>query len=273
MQIKFCKRYYLSKLLNDVRVLVTRPAHQAENLCRLLEEQGGIPVRFPTLAIAALENKLAIKAGLAKWTSYQWLIFISVNAVTMHSYYSVDDKIKKLKSVRIAAIGQATAEALLLAGLPVDLVPEQGYNSEAVLAMPALQQMQGQRCLIVRGVGGREELAITLRSRGAVVDYLEVYQRIMPSSDSSAVNLLVAQNKLDVITVSSVTALQNLLIMLDEQYHQRLFLTPLVVISDRIRHIAADIGFKRIAVTNRPSDIAVLETVKTCVTGGLAWPN
>ena len=256
-----------------MRILVTRPAHQAENLCRLLEEQGGTPIRLPTLAIAALENTLAIQAGLAQWTSYQWLIFISANAVTMHSYYSVDDKIKKLKSVQIAAIGKATAEALLLAGLPVDLVPEQGYDSEAVLAMPAMQQMQGQRCLIIRGVGGRETLATTLRSRGAVVDYLEVYQRIMPSIDRSAVNLLLAKNELDVITITSVTALQNLLIMLDESYHQRLFLIPLVVISDRIRHIAADIGFKRIVVTNSPSDVAILKTVKMCVTGGLAWPN
>ena len=273
MQIKFCKRYCLSKLLNDVRVLVTRPAHQAENLCALLEEQGCMAIRFPTLAIAALENTQAIDAVLAQWTSYQWLIFISANAVTMHSYYSDDDKIKKINSVHIAAIGKATAEALLLAGLPVDLMPEHGYNSEAVLAMPAMQQMQGQRCLIVRGVGGREELATTLRSRGAVVDYLEVYQRIMPSSDSSQVNLLLAQNKLDVITITSVTALQNLLIMVDEQHHQRLFLAPLIVVSDRIRHIAADIGFKRIAVTNSPSDVAILETVKMCVTGGLAWPN
>ena len=273
MQIKFCKRYCLSKPLNNARVLVTRPAHQAENLCALLEEQGAVAIRFPTLAIAALENKQTIQVGLAQWTSYQWLIFISANAVTMHSYYSDDDKIKKLNSVHIAAIGKATAEALLLAGLPVDLVPEHGYDSEAVLAMPVMQQMQGQRCLIIRGVGGREELATTLRSRGAVVDYLEVYQRIMPSSDSSAVNVLLAQNKLDVITVTSVTALQNLLIMLDDHYHQRLFMIPLIVISDRIRHIAADMGFKRIAVTSSPSDKAILETVKMYVTGGLAWPN
>ena len=123
MQIKFCKRYCLNKSLNDVRVLVTRPAHQAKNLCELLEKQGGVAIRFPTLAIAALENTQAIQAGLAQWMTYQWLIFISVNAVTMHSYYSVDDKIKKNNSVRIAAIGKATAEALLLAGLSVDLLP------------------------------------------------------------------------------------------------------------------------------------------------------
>ena len=47
----------------------------------------------------------------------------------------------------------------------------------------------------------------------------------------------------------------------------------LVVVSKRIRQIAADMGFKRIAVTNGPSDVAILETVTMCVTGGIEWPN
>jgi uroporphyrinogen-III synthase len=191
----------------------------------------------------------------------------------MHSYYSDSVKIELFKSVRIAAIGKATAQALALAGLSVDLVPESGYNSEALLAMPQMQQMNGQSCLIVRGEGGREELATTLLSRGATVEYLDVYKRIIPALDSSQVSLLLAQEKLDVITATSGDALQNLLIMLEEKNHQQLFEVPLVVISNRIRQIAADMGFKRIAVTNSPSDAAILETVTLCVTGGIEWPN
>ena len=252
---------------------MTRPAHQAENLSRLIEAQGGVAVRFPTLAIAALPDTQAIQNRLAQLDTYQWLVFISANAVTMHSYYSDGDKIEKFKSVRIAAIGKATAQALALADLPVDLVPVGGYNSEALLAMPQMQLVQGLRCLIVRGEGGREELATTLRSRGATVDYLDVYRRIMPDSNGSQPGLLLAQDKLHVITATSGAALQNLVIMLDEKHHRRLFSTPLVVISDRIRQIAADQGFKRIAVTNSPSDAAILETVTMCVTGGIEWPN
>ena len=78
---------------------------------------------------------------------------------------------------------------------------------------------------------------------------------------------------MDVITVTSGEALQNLLIMLEEKNHQRLLKVSLVVVSDRIRQIAADIGFKRIAVTDSPSDVAILETVTMCVTGGIKWPN
>jgi len=46
-----------------------------------------------------------------------------------------------------------------------------------------------------------------------------------------------------------------------------LSLIPLVVVSDRIRYIAADMGFNRITVTDSPIDTAILETVITCVTG------
>jgi uroporphyrinogen-III synthase len=252
---------------------VTRPAHQAENLSRLIEEWGGVAFRFPTLAIVPLDNSCTIQNTLAHLDKYQWLVFISANAVTMHSYYSDGVKIEQFKSVRIAAIGKATALALAQAGLPVDLVPESGYNTEALLAMPQMQQMKGQSCLIIRGEGGREELATTLRSRGATVEYLDVYKRIIPALDSSQVSLLLAQDKLDVITATSGDALHNLLIMLEEKNHQQLFEVPLVVISNRIRQIAADMGFKRIAVTNSPSDAAILETVTLCVTGGIEWPN
>jgi uroporphyrinogen-III synthase len=263
----------LIKLLNGAHILVTRPSHQAENLSRLIDERGGVAVRFPTLAIVALDDSCTIQNTLAHLDRYQWLVFISANAVTMHGYYSDGAKIDRFKSVRIAAIGKATAQALALAGLPVDLVPESGYNSEALLAMPQMQLMKGQSCLIVRGEGGREELATTLRNRGANVEYLDVYKRIIPRVDSSQLSLLLVQDKLDVITVTSGEALQNLLIMLEEKYHQRLFEVPLVVVSNRIRQMAADMGFKRIAVASSPSDAAILETVTMCVTGGIEWPN
>ena len=252
---------------------MTRPAHQAENLSRLIAERGGSAIRFPTLAIAAMDDACPIKNTLAQLDRFQWLVFISANAVTMHSYYIDGGKMNRFKSTRIAAIGDATAQALELTGLPVDLAPESGYNSEALLAMPQLQHINGQNCLIVRGAGGREELATTLRSRGANVEYLDVYKRIIPGCDSSQVSLLLAQDKLDVITITSGEALQNLLMMLDKEYHQGLFAAPLVVISDRIRQIAAGLGFKRIAVTNSPSDAAILETVIMCVSGGIEWPN
>jgi len=251
--------------LNGACVLVTRPEHQAGNLSRLIEQRGGVAVRFPTLEIVSRDDD-RIKSTLANLDGFQWVVFISANAVNF-ALKANSGKIPRTKSVRFAAVGQATAQAMKMAGLPVDLVPEYGYNSEALLEMPQLQQVEGQNCLIVRGEGGREQLATTLRSRGAEVDYLEVYKRIIPRMDSSPVVELLAQHRLDVITVTSAEALQNLSLMLGEKNNKLLSLIPLVVVSDRIRCLAADMGFNRITVTDSPIDTAILETVITCVTG------
>lgn len=259
--------------LKKARILVTRPVHQSENLSRLIEGLGGVAVRFPTLAIVPVDDPAGIQNTLAQADKYQWLIFISANAVTMQDYYSDSDKIKKFKSVRIAAVGKATQQALISANWTVDLVPESGYNSEALLAMAALQDVKGQKILIVRGEGGLDELANTLRARGALVDYLDVYKRIIPPSDCTQVNALIERKELDVITITSGQALQNLITILDKKYHQLIIEIPLVVVSHRIRQIAAEIGFKRIALAQSPSDNAILETVTMCVTGGIVWPN
>lgn len=256
----------MREALKGAHVLVTRPEHQAENLSRLIEQQGGIAVRFPTLEIASGHDAGQIKSTLANLDRFQWVVFISANAVNF-ALKANSGKIERSESVRFAAVGQATAQAMKLAGLPVDLVPGKGYNSEALLAMPGLQQVEGQRFLIVRGEGGREQLATTLRSRGAEVGYLEVYKRIIPLIDSSPVAELLERHRLDVVTVTSAEALQNLSLMLDKKNNKLLSTIPLVVVSDRIRCIAADMGFNRIAVADSPIDTAILETVITCVTG------
>jgi uroporphyrinogen-III synthase len=253
-------------VLNGAHILVTRPEHQAENLSRLIEQQGGVAVRFPTLEIIPREDDGEIKATLANLDRFQWVVFISANAVNF-ALKANSGKIPGIKSARFAAVGQATAQAMKMAGLPVDLVPKDGYNSEALLAMPQLEQIKGQHCLIVRGEGGREQLAATLRGRGATVNYLEVYKRVIPKIDSSPVVNLLAQHCLDIVTVTSAEALQNLNLMLDEENKKLLSSIPLVVVSDRIKGIAAEMGFKRITVANSPVDTAILETVITCVTG------
>jgi uroporphyrinogen-III synthase len=246
--------------LNGIRVLVTRPAHQAENLCRLIEENGGIPVRLPTLEIVAQGDLLAIQKTLASLDCFHWLIFVSANAVNF-ALKANNGKIAIPKTLQLAAIGKATSKALAIAGLSVDLEPLQNFNSESLLALPELQTMQGQRVLIVRGEGGREELADTLRSRGADVHYLNVYKRIIPGTNNTAVISMLEQNGLDIITATSGEVLQNLLIMLGATYYQQLFSLPLVVVSDRIKQLAVDMGFKHIAVTANPSDEAILETI------------
>ena len=83
------------------------------------------------------------------------MIFVSTNAVD-YAYPLLPDQLPA--DVGIAAIGQATAQALDRVGLTPTLVPER-MDSEGLLALPGLQDIQGRRVLILRGNGGRELLA------------------------------------------------------------------------------------------------------------------
>jgi len=246
------------------RVLVTRPVQQAGNLCRLLTESGAVPIRFPTLEIVGVQPEPSILEAAAL---SDWLIFTSSNAVDF-AIRAFGGKMPSLNTqLRIAAVGQATAGALLQAGWRVDCVPASEFSSEGLLAEAPLQAVAGAHCTIVRGSGGREKLAEALSSRGAEVGYLEVYSRCRPDVDSTELADHLRSDLLQAITITSVEALQNLLEMLDEAGGGLLKGLPLVVVSDRIKKTAEQLGFKQIAVSGQPTDAAILEILTTLLNG------
>lgn len=252
--------------LNGAHVLVTRPRHQAADLCALIEQQHGVAVAFPTLEIIAADDPAAIRDALSDPGHFQWLVFISANAVNF-ALQAIGGKIAQFSGTRIAAIGKATARALAAADLAVDLTPEHGADSAALLATPAMRQVAGQRILIVRGEGGLETLAETLKQRGAEVDYLNVYKRIVPQTDPAQVLNLLQRRRLDWITATSGEALRNLLALLGAAGRAQALDVPLAVVSERLRQLAVESGFKRIFVTDSPSDTAILKTITTWTTG------
>ncbi len=249
----------MSQTLKKQNILVTRPAHQADNLCDLIEQQGGQAIRFPTLEIVGLKNT-RIKQQFEELKQWHWLIFISTNAVNF-ALAANNGKIDAFKACSIAAVGKATEKALISAGLTVELMPENNFNTEGLLATEAMQRVNDQNCLIVRGVGGRETLANSLRERGATVNYMEVYNREIPMLDQSNVENMLKNQTLDAITITSGDALKNLVTMIRADLAEDLFSVPLIVISNRIKQLAEDIGFKIIAVTDNPSDTAIIKTV------------
>jgi uroporphyrinogen-III synthase len=234
----------------------------------MIEQHGGQAVLFPTLIIQALPKTPQIIAYLKNLSRYQWLIFISVNAVNF-AQQANNGKIDNFKQVNIAVIGKATDQALRNIGLTADWVPETGFNSVALLARPFLQAIEGQHFLIIRGQGGRETLANTLKQRGATVDYLEVYQRIIPKIyDDTLVVALLKQKKLNAITITSGETLINLMTLLTRRISASLLLAiPLIVISKRIKAIAIKLGFKHVLVSSSPTDRAIINTVTTACNG------
>ncbi len=81
----------------------------------------------------------------------------------------------------VAGVGAGTARAWRAAGAQQVIEPQGDGDSEALLAHSALQQVAGQRILILRGEGGRDLLGPTLQSRGAEVSEWLCYRRQTPA--------------------------------------------------------------------------------------------
>lgn len=244
--------------LHGTAVLVTRPAHQAGPLCDRIAAANGRPVRFPLLQILDNSDSPETRERLAHLGDYQIAIFISPNAIRF-GLDAIEGTGGLPEPLQLAAVGQGTARALQQRlGRAPDLVPQDRFDSEGLLALPGLQQVAGKRILILRGNGGRELLAETLRERGAEVDYAEVYRREKPPADTAGADWL---DKTDIISVTSSEALQNLVELTPASEHQRLFEKPLVVVSERTATLARKLGFTRALLAPRAGDDAIVDTI------------
>ncbi len=235
-------------------VLVTRPADQAEPLCRLIEAANGRPIPFPTIEIIPARDPRAAQDLLAQ--PWDLMVFISRNAVE-HAVRLTPAAAPWGKARLLAAVGRATAIALGDAGRPPDLVPGERYDSETLLALPELARPLGWRVLIVRGEGGRATLADTLAARGAEVTYAEVYRRARPEVDAGP---LIARwpSEIHLVTATSDEVLLNLHAMLGDAAARLLGTTPLAVLSERTGLRARELGVARVAVAQRADDQALV---------------
>jgi len=244
-------------------VLVTRPKHQADHLCELISNAGGKSIRFPTIEIQNILNSESLSSCFTEISQYHLVIFVSRNAVdVVFGNYLVPSELPE--QLQLLAIGSGTAAALnelsvvdiLHAGIQAD--------SESLLLIPELQSdfIKNKKILIVRGTGGRELLADTLKSRGAIVDYAEVYKRCLPEYDIQERCRLWQNNKPDVVIVSSNEGLENLLKLTQVENKQQLFKSPLVVMSERNANLARELGFiSNIGIAKAKSDEGLLNTV------------
>lgn len=244
--------------LAGVRVLVTRPAHQAQPLCQLIERAGGVAIRFPTIEIATPADPAALERLLDRLDRFDIAIFVSPNAVT-HALDALRARQQTLPPrMIVACIGAGSARALAEGGVATVVTPARS-DSEGLLEVAPLREVAGQRIVIFRGEGGRELLADTLRQRGADVEYAECYRRRRPRVDAGAITRDFMQGRIDVVTVTSADALRNLHDMLDALAVPRLQKTPLVVASERIGELAHELGHDGpLAIATDASDEAIL---------------
>ncbi len=240
--------------LDGLIVLVARPAEQADALCALIEQAGGRVLRLPLFEIEPVADPEAAAYRLQAASSFDRWLFTSSNAVR-HAAALLPPPWPPM-----AAVGTVTAAALAeLTGLSV-LTPEDGDGAEALLRHPALQEIAGQRHLIVTGEQTLPLLEAGLRARKADVEIVSVYRRIAIDHVPERIAELLAQA--NVAIIPSGEALARLAALTPPAAQSRLQALQLAVPSPRVVETARILGFvHQPLLPQRVTDAAYLEVL------------
>ncbi len=221
------------------RILVTRPADQAEALVEPLTELGAEVLVEPAIEIAPPETWNEVDQCLAQLDRWEWVVFSSANGVRyfLERLWETGRDGRALGRSKLAVIGPGTGAELARYHLQADLEPE-SYVAEA-LADALAAHAQGKRVLLVRASRGREVLAERLRAVAAEVHQVVAYRSHDVETANPEILQAMADEQIHWVTVTSSAIARSLARL----YGDRLHRSKLVSISPITTQTLNELGF------------------------------
>lgn len=210
-------KWFESKPLIGLRIMVTRPPDQAQDMYRSLRELGAEVLPYPTIGTENAEDDGA-------WTSFgkiigkkKWLIFTSENGVRyfFRQFIGRFGDIRKLGDCKIAAVGYGTARVLKAFNIRPDFIPKTATTLSLAEELNEAFDLAGVRVVRVRGNLGDNRVERVLEEAGATVLPLPVYRTFYPQWPDGFKEKLF-EHPPDVITFTSGSTCEGLCRLLPE---------------------------------------------------------
>jgi uroporphyrinogen-III synthase len=192
--------------LKGLRIVVTRAAHQAEELAAPLRLLGADVILLPTIAIGPPSDTRALQQAVSCANDYDWIIFTSQNSVECFTSYTRASEQQRFK---VAAVGRATCETAEHHGLKVHLVPEK-YVAESLADAFVSADLQSRRILIPSAAVTRDVIPRELEKRGALVTVVEAYCNVVPEDAAEQASLIFREPLPDWVLFASPSAVDHL---------------------------------------------------------------
>ncbi len=248
--------WFAERPLFGASVLVTRPAHQSAELSEALADLGAQVYLQPAIEILPPADWSAVDRAIERLDDFDWLVFSSANGVR-----SLLDRIlqhrdlRALAKIKLAAIGSGTAEELARYHLRADLVPAE-FRAEG-LAEALKPLAAGRRFLLARASRGRELLAEQLLAHGAEVEQVMVYVSQDVAACDPQIREMLAEGKIDWITVTSPAIARSLARMFPGQMAS----ARLASISPLTSQALRDLGFDTAAEAQQATTADLLAAI------------
>lgn len=199
----------MSQRLDNQRILVTRAEHQAGSLSERLRQLGANVVELPLLRIGPPESWSPFDQAFQNLSSYEWLLFASVNAVecTIARLNDLGVNVAALRELKVAAIGPATRGSLVQAAIPVCFQPSVFVAEEMILQFPGFPESLSEvRFLWPKANIGRLFIKDELQKAGAEVDTVTCYRTCGPRNPQETADKLrqiLSRKEVDIVTLTS----------------------------------------------------------------------
>ncbi|QLB12193.1 uroporphyrinogen-III synthase [Bisgaardia hudsonensis] len=242
-------------------VLVTRPDERGIQLVNMLNEIGIVAIHLPLFSIESGRELNSLPLQLNALDSADCVFAVSKNAVQYAAMALRNTGFLWRADLNYFAVGHRTAEYFSSQISQKVQYPILEENTEGLLAMQAMQEIENKNILVLRGNGGRDLFAEQAELRGANVNFVECYQRIPIHYDREKISLY-QRSGIDKIVVTSLEALNCLMYFVFEQENFWLKNCQLITVSERIASVAKCNGWNDTVISNKSDNSTLLHTLQ-----------
>jgi uroporphyrinogen-III synthase len=160
------------------RIAVTRAREQSPELAAKLKALGAEVIELPLICISKEIDKHTLLDALTELGTYDWIVFTSANGVRFFfdEFFRIYDDIRSLGLLRFAAVGEATAKAIVEHHIKVECQPKIATAAALAEALIETGSLDHARVLVITGNLNRDDLVVKLEAERAIVDQLQVYK-------------------------------------------------------------------------------------------------
>jgi uroporphyrinogen III methyltransferase/synthase len=209
--------WFETKPLFGWRILVPRTKEQAGSLSASLRAFGGVPEEVPTISVEPPRNPLQMDKAVRGLVEgrYEWVVFTSVNAVKAvrekFDEYGLDAR--AFSGLKVAAVGEKTAETIAAWGIRADLVPSGEQSARGLLEdWPPYDDLLDpiNRVFLPRADIATETLVAGLHELGWEVDDVTAYRTVRAAPPPAPTREAIKTGKFDAVVFTSSSTVRNL---------------------------------------------------------------
>ena len=239
--------WWESRALYGWTVLVPRTKDQAGEMSEKLVSHGALPIEVPTIAVepprSPAQMERAVK-GLVDGR-YQWVVFTSTNAVraVWEKFNEFGLDARAFSGVKIACVGQSTADRVRAFGIEPELVPSGEQSSLGLLdEFPPYDDVFDpvNRVLLPRADIATETLAEGLRERGWEIEDVTAYRTVRAAPPPAHTREMIKTGGFDAVCFTSSSTVRNL-VGIAGKPHAR---TIVACIGPKTAETAAEFGLR-----------------------------